>query len=99
MVKEKKKGEKSVWRSCYLAKASILFFSFCLPQLIGLGHLVMRGAYTATIPPGSRLSVYRLLAGVYYAQGRCQREGGRGRETGIGLGGGNILTAHSYVQQ
>ena len=61
-------------RSCYLAIASILSLSFSLPQLIGLGHLVMCGAYTATIPPGSRLSVYRLLAGVYYAQGRCQSE-------------------------
>lgn len=64
-------------RSCYLAP--ILSFSFSLPQLIGLGHPVMCGAYTATIPPGSRLSTYRLLAGVYYAEGRCQREGG-GRE-------------------
>lgn len=79
-------------------------FSFSPPQLIGLGHPVMRGAYTATIPPGSRLSAYRLLAGVYYAEGRCQSEG-RGGERGGGegrwkteweLGGGNVLTAHSY---
>ncbi|KAK1893261.1 putative serine/threonine-protein kinase roco9, partial [Dissostichus eleginoides] len=39
-------------------------------HFIGPGHPVMCGAYTATIPPGSRLSVYRLLAGVYYAEGR-----------------------------
>lgn len=68
-----RRQEKSVCRSCYLAP--ILSFSFSLPQLIGLGHPVMCGAYTATIPPGSRLSTYRLLAGVYYAEGRCQGEG------------------------
>lgn len=67
--------EKSVRRSCYLAIAPISSFSFSPPQLIVLGHPVMCGAYTATIPPGSRLSMYRLLAGVYYAEGRCQGEG------------------------
>lgn len=51
------------------------------PQLIGLGHPVMCGASTATIPPGPRLSTYRSLAGVYYAEGRCQEEG-RGRGGG-----------------
>lgn len=61
-------------RSCYLAVAPISSFSSS-PHLIGLGHPVMCGGYTATIPPGSRLSMYRLLAGVYYAEGRCQREG------------------------
>lgn len=81
--KKKKKREKdvgdhqeeSVCRSCYLAAAPISSFSFSPPQLIGLGHPVMCGAYTATIPPGSQLSMYRLLAGVYYAEGRCQSEG------------------------
>lgn len=63
-------------RCCYLATAPVSSLSFSPPQLIGLGHPVMCGAYTATIPPGSRLSVYRLLAGVYYAEGRCQRGGG-----------------------
>lgn len=64
---------------CNSALASILPpSSSSLPHLIGLGHLVMCGAYTATIPPGSRLSVYRFLAGVYYTQGRCQRGGGGG---------------------
>lgn len=48
--------------------------SFCLLQIIGLSHLVMCGAYTATIPPDSWLSMYRLLAGVYYSEGRCQGE-------------------------
>ena len=69
--------EKSACRRCYLAVAPISSFSFSPPQLIGLGHPVMCGAYTATIPPGSRLSMYRLLAGVYYAEGRCQREAER----------------------
>lgn len=48
--------------------------SFCLPQITGLSHLVMCGAYTATIPPDSWLSMYRLLAGVYYSEGRSQGE-------------------------
>ncbi|KAK2902307.1 hypothetical protein Q8A73_012053 [Channa argus] len=39
-------------------------------KLIGHGHPVMCGACSATIPPSSRLSMYRLLAGVYYAEGR-----------------------------
>ena len=80
--------EKSVRRSCYLAVAPISSFSFSPPQLIGLGHPVMCGAYTATIPPGSRLSMYRLLAGVYYAEGRCQRERERGGGGGEGGEGG-----------
>lgn len=71
---------------CYLAVAPILSFSFVPPQFIGPGHPVMCGAYTATIPPGSRLSVYRLLAGVYYAEGRCQREGEREVLVGGGRG-------------
>lgn len=62
-------------------------FSFSLTQLIGLGHPVMCGAYTATIPASSQLSMYWLLAGVYYAEGRCQREGERGR----GSGGGDAM--------
>lgn len=41
---------------------------------MGLSQLVMCGASTATIPPDSWLSVYRLLAGVYYSEGRCQKE-------------------------
>lgn len=91
--------EKSVRRNSYLARASILSFSFPIPQLIGLGRLVMCGAYTATIPSGSRLSVYRLLAGVYYATGRCQGKGReRAYEMTLGLGGGNILTSYSYLQ-
>lgn len=54
--------------------ALIPISSFCLPQIIGLSHLVICGAYTATIPPGSWLSMYRSLAGVYYSEGRCQGE-------------------------
>lgn len=57
--------------------------SFCPPQIIGLSQLVMCVAYTATIPPDSWLSVYRLLAGVYYSEGRCQRE----EEVGLELAG------------
>lgn len=87
MVKKKRRcsnhQQKSKCRSCYLAVAPIS--SFSPPQLIGLGHPVMCGAYTATIPPSSRLSMYRLLAGVYYAEGRCQREGERGGGGGGGL--------------
>lgn len=78
--------QKSKCGSCYLALAPIVSFSFSLPQLIGLGHPVMCGAYTATIPASSQLSMYWLLAGVYYAEGRCQREGERGSG-----GGGDVM--------
>ncbi|KAK2837493.1 hypothetical protein Q5P01_014705 [Channa striata] len=64
--------EMSGWRrqKRYLVVTPILFFPFSPPPLTGFGHPVMCGACTATIPSGSRLSVYRLLAGVYYAEGR-----------------------------
>lgn len=90
MVKGKKDAlvvRRGVCRSCYLAQVPVSSFSFSPLQLIGLGHPVMCGACTATIPPGSRLSVYRLLAGVYYAEGRCQGEGERWW-WGAGTGGG-----------
>lgn len=77
MVKRRPRHrEESEWRRCYLAIAPVSSLLFSPLQLIGLGHPVMCGVYTATIPPGSRLSVYRLLAGVYYAEGRCQRRRG-----------------------
>lgn len=61
--------------------SALLPVSFsCLPQIIGLSHLVMCGAYAATIPPDSWLSVYRLVAGVYYSEGRCRGGCGGGRE-------------------
>lgn len=101
----KKKKTLVVCRRCYLAIAPILSFSFSPTQLIGLGHPVMCGASTATIPPGSGLSTYRSLAGAYYVEGTCQtgegevvEEGGEGKKE-RGLGGGNILTAHPYVRQ
>lgn len=76
--------QKSKCRRCYLAVAPISSFSSS-PRLIG--HPVMCGGYTATIPPGSRLSMYRLLAGVYYAEGRCQRGERRGGGGGVIEGG------------